>query len=299
MSAEVWKLTLNCTRAEAERVSGDVPELADLASPPVLVATEPEPDRPDHWRLDAYFEGKPSRDVLRRVAALVPSARAKEPRAKPLPPEDWVTLSQSGFEPLVAGRFHVRTPDHPPRADLIDFVIPAGLAFGTGQHATTAGCLSVLDALKRRGRVYRNILDLGTGTGLLAFAAARLWPVAAVAASDIDPVSIAVVAENAALNRIRHLKLIVADGLSHRDLVERAPYDLVIANILAQPLIDMAPWVAASVAAGGTLVLAGLLDSQAPAVARAYRSHGMRLAASGSGEWPVLTMVARRGVRFA
>ena len=299
MSTETWKLTLTCNRADAERLAGDVPELGDIDPMPVLVATEPEPDQPDHWRLDAYFEGKPSRDVLRRVAALVPSAREKEPRAKPLPPEDWVTLSQSGFEPLIAGRFHVRTPDHPARTDLVDFVIPAGLAFGTGQHETTAGCLTVLDGLRRGGRVYRNILDLGTGTGLLAFAAARLWPVAAVAASDIDPVSIAVVAENAELNRIRNLKLIVADGLSHRDLVVRAPYDLVIANILAQPLIDMAPWVAASVAAGGTLVLAGLLDSQADAVARAYKAQGMRLSASSGGEWPVLTMIARRGARYA
>lgn len=286
---EPWKLTLPCTRAEAEIVA-----VIDAPDGVVLSTSEPDETQPERWRLDAYFEGKPSRDLLRRVAALVPSAREKEPRAKPLPPEDWVSLSQAGFEPLAAGRFRVRTPDHAPLPGTVDFVIPAGLAFGTGQHATTAGCLAMLDACKRRGAVYRNLLDLGTGTGLLAFAAMRLWPAASATASDIDPISIDVVRENAVLNDVRGLHLVVADGLAHRDLVGRAPYDLVIANILAQPLIDMAPWIAASVAKGGTLLLAGLLNTQAAAVARAYRKEGMRLAESSGGEWPVLRLVSRR-----
>ncbi len=294
---EIWKLTLPCNRADAERMSGDLPDLADLDPMPVIVASEPDAATPDRWQVDAYFEGKPSRDVLRRIAALVPSAREKEPRAKPLPNEDWVTMSQAGIEPLSVGRFYVRTPDYPPLAGAVDLVIPAGLAFGTGQHATTSGCLGVLDGLKRRGKVFRNVLDLGTGTGLLAFAAARLWPAARLTASDIDPVSIDVVRENAVMNEVRGLKLVVADALSHRDLVSRAPYDLVIANILAQPLIDMAPWVAASVAPGGTLILAGLLDTQAAAVARAYVEQNMRLVATGDSEWPVLTLVARTGWR--
>jgi ribosomal protein L11 methyltransferase len=286
---EPWKLTLPCTRAEAEIVA-----VLDAPDGVVLSTSEPDEAHPERWQLDAYFEGKPPRDLLRRIAALVPSARAKDPRAKPLPPQDWVSLSQAGFEPLVAGRFRVRTPDHPVVPGTVDFVIPAGLAFGTGQHATTAGCLSALDALKRRGAVYRNLIDLGTGTGLLAFAAMHLWPTAQATASDIDPVSIDVVRENAALNGVRGLHTVVADGLSHRDLVARAPYDLVIANILAQPLIDMAPWIAASVAKRGTLLLAGLLDTQALAVARAYRREGMRLVETGQGEWPVLRLVARR-----
>ena len=282
-----WKLTLPCTRAEAEAVQDA--EVENVA----LTVCEPDPDQPDNWQLDAYFEGKPSRDVLRNVARLVPSAREKEPRAKPLPPEDWVTMSQSGLEPLRAGRFYVRTPDHAPVAGTVDFVIPAGLAFGTGQHATTYGCLVALDALKRQGKVYRNIIDVGTGTGLLAFAAMRLWPVARACASDIDPISIDVVRENAVLNGLRGLQLVVADGLAHRDLVARAPYDLVIANILAQPLIDMAAMISASVAHGGTLMLAGLLDTQAAAVARAYKRQGMRLVSQGPGEWPVLVMRSR------
>ena len=297
-----WLFTLSCSRDEAEALTPDMPELAELTPLPVIVASEimggePDETQPDRWRLDVYFESKPSRDILVRIARAVPSARVRDPRAKPIADQDWVTLSQSGFEPLVAGRFHVRTPERAPPdralADMIDFVIPAGLAFGTGQHATTAGCLAALDGLKCRGGQFRNVLDVGTGTGLLAFAAARLWPAARVAASDIDPVSIAVVRDNAALNGIGGLRLVVADGLAHRDLMPRAPYDLVIANILAQPLIDMAGSIAASVERGGTLLLAGLLDAQADAVARAYRRQGMRLAASSGGEWPVLRLVGR------
>jgi ribosomal protein L11 methyltransferase len=284
---ESWKLTLPCTRTEAEAVQDAEIENA------VLTVCEPDPDQPDNWRLDAYFEGKPSRALVQMVARLAPSAREKEPRAKPLPPEDWVTMSQSGMEPLRAGRFFVRTPDHPPVAGTVDIVIPAGLAFGTGQHATTYGCLVALAVLKRQGKVYRNIIDVGTGTGLLAFAAMRLWPVARAIASDIDPISIDVVRENAALNGVRGLQLVVADGLAHRDLVARAPYDLVIANILAQPLIDMAAMISASVAHGGTLMLAGLLDTQAAAVARAYKRQGMRLVSQGPGEWPVLVLRGR------
>lgn len=283
-----WLLTLPCTRAEAESLPAT--EIEGV----VIAVSEPDPHAPDAWRLDAYFDDKPSRDLLRAIARLAPSARAKDPRAKPLPSQDWVTMSQAAVQPTVAGRFHVRTPDHAARNDLIDFVIPAGLAFGTGQHATTSGCLEALDGLKRRGKVFRNILDLGTGTGLLAFAAARLWPTARVAASDIDPVSLDVVRENAALNALRGLNLVVADGLAHRELIAAAPYDLVIANILAQPLIEMSAQIAASVARGGTLVLAGLLDTQAAAVVRAYRVQGMRPVSVGDGEWPVVVVRQRR-----
>jgi ribosomal protein L11 methyltransferase len=288
-----WILTLPCTKAEAELLAGELPEIAMMDPAPVLVTSEPDPARPDVWQLDAYFEGKPSRDVLKAIARLVPSAREKEPKARPLPDEDWVTKSQEGLQPLVAGRFHVRTPHFSPRPDMVDFVIPAGLAFGTGQHATTSGCLDALDRLKREGKVFRNLIDVGTGTGLLAFAAMHLWPAAKAMATDIDPISIDVVRENMALNDVRGLSLVVADGVSHRDIVSRAPYDLVIANILAQPLIDMAPLIAAAVAHRGTLILAGLLDVQAAAVIRAYKREGMRLIRQGAGEWPVLVMRGR------
>lgn len=292
MSADVWKLSLPCTRAEGEALGGEVPALDALDTPPVIVATEPDETRPDNWRVDAYFEGPPPPEALALLASLVPSLGGALPAPARVADDDWVTLSQQGLEPVRVGRFHIRTPDHPGDPGAIELVIPAGLAFGTGQHATTSGCLAALDRLHTAGSNPRTILDLGTGTGLLAFAAARLWPAAMVFASDIDPVAIDVVRDNAALNGIEGLTLAVADGLSDPRLADNAPYDLVIANILAQPLIDMAAMIARAVAPGGTLLLAGLLDTQAGAVADAYRAQGLILAGQGAGEWPVLELSA-------
>ena len=287
--SDSWKLTLPCTRAEAEVLA--VADLGHLDPAPVLNVSEPDESKPDEWQLDAYFESRPSRISLRRIHELVPSARRMEPKAMAVVEEDWVSLSQSGFAPLEAGRFRVRTPEQEARTG--DFVIPAGLAFGTGQHATTRGCLEALDRLKRQGKVFRNHIDVGTGTGLLAFAAMRLWPTAQATASDIDPISIQVVRENMRLNSLRGLDLVVADGVSHREIAARAPYDLIIANILAWPLMAMAPRIAAALAPRGTLILAGLLDTQAATVAQAYRAERLRLVASSGGQWPVLEMRRR------
>ncbi len=158
----------------------------------------------------------------------------------------------------------------------------------------------MLDRIGRSGARFENIADIGTGTGLLAFAALRLWPRAYVIASDIDRVAVAVCHENAAANNITvgdrrgMVALVTAAGMAHRDLRRRAPYDLLIANILAGPLIDLAPVLSAALAPGGTLILAGLLDSQAAGVAAAYRRDGLRLADRiDRNEWPTLRMVRR------
>jgi ribosomal protein L11 methyltransferase len=301
--AITWKVSLPCTRAEAEAVKDDLPALAMLDSPPVLMTSEKHPERPDEWRLDAYFDSEPDRGDLALLRALAPSARTRAPAVEALSDEDWVTLSQQGLEPIRAGRFLVCTPAHKAEApsDAITFEIDAGQAFGTGHHETTTGCLIALDRLKRGGASFANILDLGTGTGLLAFAALRLWPHARVAASDIDPVAIAVTAENGLINAIPtgrargQLALAVAAGIDHSMLKARAPYDLIIANILAGPLVEMAPSIAAALAPGGRLILAGLLDRQASAVATAYRRGGLMTAATVQrGEWPCLVMRKRR-----
>ena len=267
---------------------------AAFDAPPVLVADEPDPAKPDDWLIHAYFDHEPSADEL----MLVRSLGSGEPHVESLAEEDWVTISQAGLEPIRAGRFFVHTPTHRGQgpADGIAFEIDAGLAFGTGQHATTAGCLAALDQLERYGRSFANIADIGTGTGLLAFAALALWPKAKAIATDIDPISIDVTRDNAAINRVKlghgagELLLAVADGMEHPLLAARAPFDLLIANILAGPLIELAPAFAAAVAPGGTIILAGLLDSQADAVAAAYRDQGITLAGPGAGEWPVLVL---------
>ncbi len=297
-----WKASLPCTRAEAEAAADDIGALALLDEPPVVTVSEPDPARPDDWLLEAHVARKPDAAMLGLLAALAPGA-AVAPVVERVAAADWVTLSQAGLAPIRAGRFHVRTSasHEPPPADAIGFLIDAGRAFGTGHHETTTGCLMMLDRLRRRGAVHRDLLDLGTGTGLLAFAALRLWPRAHALASDIDPVSIEVTARNAAINGVAlgavrgRLGLVVADGMDHPLLRAAAPYDLVIANILAGPLIDLAPAIAPAVAPGGTLILAGLLDGQAARVARAYRRRGFRLVDRiDRGEWPTLALAKRR-----
>jgi ribosomal protein L11 methyltransferase len=299
---ESWKLSLPCTRDEAEMLAEDIAPLGQLDPPPVLMTSEPDPHAPDDWRLDAYFEAEPDAATIALIVALVPSAARHKPLIERVPDADWITLSQAGLDPIAAGRFFVHTAAHAdavPRG-VIALQIEAGQAFGTGQHETTSGCLLMLDRLRSTGARFDHIADIGTGTGLLAFAAHRLWPRAQMIASDIDPVAIEVSAENAAINGIRTgsargaIALVTATGMAHRALRRRAPYDLLIANILAGPLITLAPVFAAATMPGGSILLAGLLNSQADAVARAYRRQGFRLADRiDRGDWPTLRMVRR------
>jgi ribosomal protein L11 methyltransferase len=161
---ESWKLSLPCTKAEAEAIAAAEVDGA------VLVTTE-EDEAAGRWRLDAYFEGEPDAATLAAVRSLV--ADNSEVQPEPLPPEDWVTLSQAGLEPIREGRFFVHTAAHAEDvpAGAVAFRIEAGQAFGTGHHHTTAGCLAMLDGLA--GERFGRVIDLGTGTGLLAFAARR------------------------------------------------------------------------------------------------------------------------------
>lgn len=295
-----WQLSIPCTRAQAEAIEDGEPALASA----VLSLCELDEAAEKGWRLDIIFDHEPESDEIEAALALVPDTDPRDAALERLPDTDWVTQSQSGLDPVVVGRFHIRhDAAAPARADHVDFLIPASRAFGTGQHQTTAGCLLALDALARSGHRFGNVADIGTGTGLLAFAALSLWPRAHALASDIDPVAIEVTAENAALNGVTlgagkgRLALVPAPGVDDALITGLAPYDLLIANILAGPLVTLAPGLCAQIAEGGSLILAGLLESQAEAVIAAYRRQGMRLAARyghGSGEWPTLHLRKRR-----
>nr|WP_237437648.1 50S ribosomal protein L11 methyltransferase [Altericroceibacterium endophyticum] len=261
-------------------------------------------DRPQDWVLEAWLEHEPTEADKQAFLALF-AGEPPELETEQLPEIDWLTESQKGVKPITAGKFYIHTPDHPESADksLTNFVIPASQAFGTGQHETTSGCLSMLTEMKRRGVKARNIADIGTGTGLLAFAALDLWPRAVATASDIDTVCTQVVEENARQNGIPmgakrgEVTMLTADGMDDPLLQARAPYDLLIANILAGPLIDLAPDFAEAVPSGGHVLLAGLLESQEKKVRAAYMRAGLRLAARKvNGNWSILWLRRRPGI---
>jgi ribosomal protein L11 methyltransferase len=299
--SDSWKLTLPCNRQEAELLNGDLPEISLLEQQPVILTEEPDESRPAEWQAHFYFEGRPAKSIIAKLQKLIPSARRATPILAQLPDEDWISMSQQGLDPVHAGRFYVHTATNkgitPPHAK--PFLIDAGLAFGTGGHATTAGCLTMLDTLASHGQRFSRVADIGTGTGLLAFAAMHLWPQARCTASDIDPMSVTVSRENAIKNDVPlgngpgRLALCVASGTDHALLQRRAPYDLLIANILAGPLIELAPGFAEIMAEGATLILAGLLDSQIHAVRTAYANQGLHLVETEAGEWPCLRLVKR------
>lgn len=293
-----WTLGFRVNRADAE----NLPDLFEVMDdPPTLNVEEPDPSRPDDWRLTAYFAEQPDAATAAAIAALF--ASASDIVLAELADADWTTLSQRGLEPVRAGRFIVHTAEHADAVRPGDWPlrIDAGLAFGTGQHATTHGCLNALARLGKSRR-FRNIGDIGTGTGILAMAALRQHCAAAVIASDIDPIAIAVARTNMGLNHIvagtcaGRMATATAPGLSAPALRNRAPYDLVLANILAPPLIALARDVARVIAPGGVLVMAGLLDHQQRSVANAYRRHGLVPAwpVDRQAEWPCLVLWKKR-----
>jgi ribosomal protein L11 methyltransferase len=302
-----WKITAFAPRPVIEAALIAHEDAFDWDPDIVLSGSEIAEDKPEDWRLEAWLPRKPAKADKAAIAALF--ADGAPPFAiEQLPDVDWVTESQQGLEPIRAGRFFVHTPEHPPLGEpgVRDLTIPASRAFGTGQHATTAGCLAMLTIMKRQGVVVRNCADIGTGTGLLAFAALDLWPRALATASDIDAVCVPVVEDNAALNgvplgaRPGELTMLVADGMAHPLLAARGPYDLLIANILAGPLISLAPDFAHALVPGGNLLLAGLLETQEAQVRAACRRAGLRLAARRvNGDWSILWLRKRAsaGVR--
>jgi ribosomal protein L11 methyltransferase len=298
-----YKLTAHAPKRVVQAALLAHDEIEDWDYDLVIAGREVSEDRPDDWVLEGWYPVKPEAAQVRALAGLF-EGKAPAITVERLAEEDWLTLSQRGTQPIRAGRFHVHTPDFPREPDAIDFVIPAAQAFGTGHHATTAGCLEMLGAMRATGMRARRIADIGTGTGLLGFAAMKLWPIAQVTASDIDAVCAGVVEENAALNDMPlgagpgQMTMVIADGMDDPLLTLRGPYDLLIANILAGPLVDLAGDFAGAVAPGGSILLAGLLaGEQEGKVRRAYRRAGFRPTARlQRGDWAILWL-RRRNVR--
>jgi ribosomal protein L11 methyltransferase len=277
----LWKASVTLSKKDAH----DVAALFELTPPKaqaVLIAEEPFKDEAT---VEALYGAMPDGDLLSQLAG-------REVRVIILPDQDWIRLSQEGLPPVRAGRFFVYGAHDagtvPP--GVIPIRIEAGMAFGTGHHETTALCLSVLSDLAKRRR-FENVLDLGCGTGLLAIGAAKLWR-KPVIASDIDYVAVAVTRENAVANEEGpRVHAVLADGLTSPALAKRAPYDLVIANILASPLTQLAPEIARATAPGGFAVLSGLLVWQENLVLSFYRTQRFVLRnIRRDGPWSALVL---------
>jgi ribosomal protein L11 methyltransferase len=235
-------------------------------------------ERPDgRWDVSAHFAEPPDQALVRLlVTNAAGEAVAESLSFDTLEAKDWVKASLEDLVPVPAGRFvvhgqHDRTRIVPNK---LGIEIEAALAFGTGHHGTTRGCLVLLDHVLKAHRP-RRLLDLGTGTGVLAIAAAKAGH-QTVLASDIDPPSVAVARDNARLNGVGNLVHVVrATGFSAPDFVRRGPFDLVLANILANPLRQLARPITEHLAPSGLVILSGLLNHQARAVVAAYRARGL------------------------
>ena len=245
------------------------------------------------WLLEALYDRKPDPADIRRLVAQIEETnnfRIDRIEIELVPDTDWIAKSLEGLAPVQAGRFFVYGEHDSNKipAGAIPIRIDAGQAFGTGHHATTTACLEYISELCAT-RKPRHPLDIGTGTGVLAIALARLAGIK-VLASDIDPVATKVARDNARLNGVGgRVSAVTASGFGHPSLSAHAPYDLILANILASPLVALAPAFAKHLMPGGTLIVSGILLSQENMVSSALRSQGLPLISRKRiGEWVTL-----------
>ena len=293
-----YKATVTAPWRAAEALA----DALEQAAEPTALAVSLWEEAEDGWLVEAYYDHAPDAGSIAAILAGPAAAHgipAPVPEIEEIVPRDWIAASLAELHPVVAGRFFVHGAHdrdrRPPGANAIE--IDAAQAFGTGHHATTSGCLIALADLAKR-RAPRRVLDLGCGTGVLAIAAARLTR-RPVLASDIDPVATATARANARLNAVAGLvAAVTAPGLAHARIARAAPFDLVMANILAGPLVALAPAIARATKSGGHVVLSGLLTGQERRVTAAYVGQGFRIVRRlRRAGWSTLVLSRRRQAR--
>lgn len=289
----LYKLRIEAPDLAAGRAAAG--SLEGEAAPQALAVTLFEL-KPPTFVVEAYYDQAPSLDAIARLLAEQDAGLGK-PSLEAVPDANWVALSQAALPPIRAGRFIVHGSHDRARFAMqrCAVEIEAGEAFGTGHNATTALCLEALARIVRHRRRAR-VLDLGCGSGVLGIAAARALPAACVLASDNDPIATAIARDNARLNRVTpRVQIITAAGFSHSRLRRAQPFDLVLANILPGPLVQLAPAMRRAIARGGIAVLSGLLDHQVREVAATYRAQGFRLLRCTRRDgWAALTLINTR-----
>ena len=262
-----------------EALAGEILDLMTVCfgEEDLAIATTEVDEKNDVWEASVYMLAEEEEAILPRLEALFSADFAGlEIQREVLPDIDWIAKSLEGLKPVRAGRFIVHGSHDRDKVRVNDLAIEieAGQAFGTGHHGTTAGCLEVIGEVVR-SRTVRNALDLGTGSGVLAIAVRKLKRVP-VLATDIDPVAVAVAEENARSNGIvEGIEFRVAPGFHSTAFGEYGPFDLIIANILARPLMKMAPQLVTHLAPGGSVILSGILASQRWKVIAAYNGVGL------------------------
>jgi ribosomal protein L11 methyltransferase len=281
-------LTTLTSKADAERLSE---ELELLTPEPYGVGVFEVEDGSETWEVGGYFLEQPDEVAL----ALLAASRGARPFAvSEVPDKDWVAEVKRELAPIEAGRFFLygsHDADKVPE-NCVPLLIEAAMAFGTGHHGTTKGCLIALDNLANGGSVGRKVADIGCGTAVLAMAAANIWPDSRILASDIDEVATDTASANIAGNGLEgRIEVVTCAGFDHPVLREAAPFDLVLANILKGPLIDLAPDMGRNISKGGYAILSGLLNTQADDVINAYTAENFELVDQiVLGEWSSLTL---------
>lgn len=308
MSEQNWCITGHLKPEQAKALDAQLEELAfERGTMQPTLSWFEDGDNP-LWKVDVFFSGAPDMDMF--LEAL---SRAQISdwvyQTNELEDRDWVSESQKLLAPVRAGKFLVYGSHDIDKRDpaLINLQVDAGQAFGTGKHETTAACLALISELERANLCSKNaapkILDLGTGSGVLALAAHKLWADAHIVATDIDPIAVDVSRENITINDGHHringegksgIALAVADGFASEEIQSDAPFDAIIANILAGPLIEMAADLTRNVRDEGTIILSGLLITQRDDVLAAYAAQGATLTdEKHDGDWAALKLVKK------